>query len=87
MGLHAAPRQNAVDQAARWLLEKQQELIMGRAVHGIEFDVKLPLLPAKVNVPSLHSPLSFAIFLAYSITFSVTYPPCSFSYMTSSGKS
>lgn len=64
MGLHAAPRQNAVDQAARWLLEKQQELIMGRAVHGIEFDVKLPLLPAKVNMFHLYTlPLALPFFL------------------------
>lgn len=91
MALHA-PRQNGVDQAARWLLEKQQGLIMGRAVHGIKFDVGAMGHPSLASsksgrVPSLHSPLSFAIFLAYSITSSVTYPPFSFSCMTFFGKS
>lgn len=91
MALHA-PRQNGVGQAATWLLEKQQELIMGRAVHGIKLDVGAMGHPSLTSnktghVPSLHSSLSFVIFLAYSVTSSVTYPPFSFSCMAFSGKS
>lgn len=63
MGLQA-PRQSEVDQAARWLLKKQQELITGREVHGIKFDVKLPLLPAKVDMFHPHSlPLALSFLL------------------------
>lgn len=51
---------------------------MGRAAHGITFDVDAMGHPSLASskskhVTPLHSPLSFVVFLAYSITLSVTY--------------
>lgn len=97
MGL-CGPKKDEVGQAARWLLERQQELLMARTGAWGQVNVGArghPYLASgdqtctkNRHVSSLCSPLCFVAVLDYSITFLVScHPWCSFAHMVFSDKS